>query len=61
MSAKAIREETGKRILNAQLANGVCAPCRFAAVTEDTDWNKLVSNNPWLLKEVIENSSYLFT
>lgn len=49
MSAKAIREATGKDILNRQLGNASgAAPCKFAAVTCETNWNELVRNNPWL-------------
>lgn len=52
MSAKAIREETGKRILNAHLQPGVCARCRFAAINEDTTWDQVISEQPWLKTEV---------
>ena len=51
MSAKAIREATGKRLLNGALG-AVAAPCRFAAVLHDTCWNQLVRENSWLLTEV---------
>lgn len=53
MSAKAIREATGKDLLNRLLESGSgAARCKFAAVNESTDWNELVANNPWLQTEV---------
>lgn len=49
MSAKAIREATGKDILNRFLVNGAgAAHCRFASVDETTKWDQLVISNPWL-------------
>lgn len=49
MSAKAIREATGKDILNRQLlTNTGTSQCRFATVTSDTNWTELVAKNPWL-------------
>lgn len=51
MSAKAIREVTGKTLLNNNLPSGVCATCRFASVCQDTEWEDLVNNNPWLKTE----------
>lgn len=51
MSAKAISEATGKRLLNEHLAPGVFAPCRFASVTEDTKWDTLAQENSWLKNE----------
>lgn len=49
MSAKAIREATGKDILNRHLlTHADSTPCRFATVTQDTDWTDLVAKNPWL-------------
>lgn len=54
MSAKAIREATGKDLLNRLLDSGSgAARCKFAAVNESTNWNELVANNPWLQTEVI--------
>lgn len=49
MSAKAIREATGKDLLN-RLLNGSAgaARCNFASVNETTNWTDLVANNPWL-------------
>ena len=53
MSARAISEASGKRILNSSLeANCGAAVCRFAAVTPDTDWDKLAAENGWLNSEV---------
>lgn len=52
MSAKAIREATGKRILNEHLeCPQVAAPCTFATVTSINKWNEIVSNNPWILTQ----------
>lgn len=53
MSAKAIREATGKDLLNRLLdANSGAARSKFAAVNETTNWNELIANNPWLQTEV---------
>ena len=53
MSAKGIREATGKDILNRHLAGvATVQPCRFAAVGPDTDWDVLLKENPWLATEV---------
>ncbi|KAG0730231.1 ATP-citrate synthase [Chionoecetes opilio] len=51
MSAKAIREVTGKTLLNNHLPSGASATCRFAAVTQDTQWADLVQQHPWLKTE----------
>ncbi|XP_042203092.1 ATP-citrate synthase-like isoform X2 [Homarus americanus] len=51
MSAKAIREVTGKAILNNNLPSQVCAACRFVPVTDDTNWDDLVRDHPWLRTE----------
>lgn len=49
MSAKAIREATGKDILNRSLGNTTgAATCKFASVTSETNWNELVATHPWL-------------
>ncbi|KAH7963552.1 hypothetical protein HPB52_021628 [Rhipicephalus sanguineus] len=48
MSAKAINEATGKRLLNEHLAPGVAAPCEFAVVNPDTRWETLRNSHPWL-------------
>lgn len=49
MSAKAIREASGKDILNRHLdLNADTAKCRFAAYNENTNWSNLISENPWL-------------
>uniref|UniRef100_V5I497 ATP-citrate synthase n=1 Tax=Ixodes ricinus TaxID=34613 RepID=V5I497_IXORI len=48
MSAKAISEATGKRLLNEHLAEGLAAPCLFAQVTPDTHWQTLQQTHPWL-------------
>lgn len=51
MSAKAIREATGKDLLNRFLGANVAAKCRFASVNAETDWDGLVVNHPWLLTD----------
>lgn len=53
MSAKAIREATGKGLINKNLksSNLAVAKSRFAVVTEETNWVDLVSENPWLKTE----------
>ncbi|XP_077513571.1 ATP-citrate synthase [Amblyomma americanum] len=51
MSAKAISEATGKRLLNEHLTPGVAAPCHFAVVNPDTRWDTLRSNHPWLASQ----------
>eukprot|EP00092_Neocalanus_flemingeri_P022080 GFUD01023949.1.p1 GENE.GFUD01023949.1~~GFUD01023949.1.p1 ORF type:complete len:1085 (-),score=306.08 GFUD01023949.1:345-3599(-) len=52
MSARAISEASGKRLLNCQLeANCGAAVCRFASVTSETDWDKLAAENAWLNSE----------
>jgi ATP citrate (pro-S)-lyase len=53
MSAKAIREATGKDLLNRFLSQTSGAgQCRFASVDENTKWEALVAANPWLQTEV---------
>ncbi|KAK7025415.1 hypothetical protein SK128_007293 [Halocaridina rubra] len=51
MSAKAIREVTGKGLLNKNLPSGVFAECRFAQVGTDTKWEELAQQHPWLTSE----------
>ncbi|KAL9916593.1 ATP-citrate synthase isoform 2-T7 [Glossina fuscipes fuscipes] len=50
MSAKAIREATGKDILNRHLKHhgAIFTPCRFATVNMQTDWSDLVAQQQWL-------------
>lgn len=48
MSAKAIREATGKDLINRHLGQTTAVKCRFATVTETTNWNDLVIDQPWL-------------
>lgn len=51
MSAKAIREATGKELINKYLEGGDelgVAKSRFASVSETTDWGQLKLDNPWL-------------
>lgn len=52
MSAKAIREATGKDLINRHLVSGTgAAKCRFASISAETDWSQLVQDNPWLKTE----------
>lgn len=50
MSAKAISEACGKRLLNQFLST--TAKSKFATVTQSTDYNKLLADHPWLQTEV---------
>lgn len=53
MSAKAIREATGKDILNRLLNKTAgAATSRFASVNSETNWDDLVATNPWLTSTV---------
>lgn len=47
MSAKAIFEAKGKALLNDSLGDLIVTN-RFASVAPDTDWEKLLADNPWL-------------
>lgn len=61
MSAKAIREATGKDIINRLLqGDHGAAQCRFATVTETTQWPQLVQDNPWLETSVSIARSIVF-
>lgn len=49
MSAKAIREATGKDILNRLLdSTSGAAKCQFATVNSETNWDHLRTTHPWL-------------
>lgn len=49
MSAKAIREATGKDLINRHLTGEHgAAKCRFASFDESTKWTELVADHPWL-------------
>ncbi|CAG2166518.1 unnamed protein product [Oppiella nova] len=50
MSAKAIREATGKDLLNRYL-KGSANNSRYAVVNEDTNYSDLIASNPWLKTE----------
>lgn len=57
MSAKAIREATGKDLLNRFLdGSSGAAKARFASVNEDTQWEQLVIDHPWL-NDTVSNFS----
>ncbi|KAM3922543.1 ATP-citrate synthase isoform 2-T2 [Leptodactylus fuscus] len=53
MSAKAISEQTGKEFLYKYICTTAAVQNRFkyAQVTYDTDWDRLVQDHPWLLTE----------
>ncbi|KAK0175564.1 hypothetical protein PV327_009304 [Microctonus hyperodae] len=52
MSAKAIREATGKDLINRKLDNGTkAAKCRFVPIDENTNWNTIADEYPWLNTE----------
>lgn len=56
MSAKAIREATGKDIINRNLSvSTAAAKCRFATITADTNWNDIANDQPWLKTQVSNN------
>uniref|UniRef100_A0A8C5QQW5 ATP-citrate synthase n=1 Tax=Leptobrachium leishanense TaxID=445787 RepID=A0A8C5QQW5_9ANUR len=53
MSAKAISEQTGKEFLYKYICSSAAIQNRFkyARVTYDTDWDRLIQEHPWLLSE----------
>lgn len=52
MAAKAIREATGKDLINRKLPVGTkAAKCRFVLITESTNWIDVVNEHPWLKTE----------
>ncbi|XP_075767675.1 ATP-citrate synthase isoform X1 [Pelodiscus sinensis] len=53
MSAKAISEQTGKEFLYKYICTASAIQNRFkyARVTSDTDWDRLIQDHPWLLTE----------
>ncbi|XP_062387312.1 ATP-citrate synthase isoform X3 [Sardina pilchardus] len=53
MSAKAISEQTGKEFLYKHICTSAAVQNRFryARVSTDTDWDRLVQDHPWLLSE----------
>lgn len=61
MSAKAIREASGKDLINRHLnQNGGAAKCRFASVDENTNWTDLIAANPWLETTVSRDIFFLY-
>lgn len=49
MSAKAIREASGKDILNRLLdSNSGAAKCQFVVINSETNWEHLRTFHPWL-------------
>jgi ATP citrate (pro-S)-lyase len=51
MSAKAIREATGKDLLN-RFLKGSAIKSRFAVVNENSNFEDVINQNPWLKQEV---------
>lgn len=51
MSAKAIREATGKDLLNRHLKDTATVRCRFAKVDMGTPFSQIVQDNPWIKTE----------
>lgn len=52
MAAKAIREATGKDLINRKLSVGTkVAKCRFVPITENTNWIDITNEHPWLKTE----------
>lgn len=51
MSAKAVREATGKFLVHKHLSAAVSVQnkSRHATLTSETDWDRLVQEHPWLL------------
>lgn len=59
MSAKAIREATGKDILNRLLdSSSGAAKCQFATVNSETNWDHLRTTHPWLETSVSFDCCY---
>ena len=55
MSAKAMREASGKAMLGRALASSATSmSARFAVFTAESSWTEVVANNPWLLTEVCQ-------
>ena len=50
MSAKAIREATGKQLLNRYLSSANI--CKFAVVNQDDNIEDVFTRNPWIKQEV---------
>lgn len=53
MSAKAIREATGKGLLNQHLKTPWAAQALFASVNEQTNLDQLEQNHGWLLNQKV--------
>lgn len=52
MSAKAIREASGKDLINRKFPVGTkVAKCRFVQITENTNWIDVANEYPWLKTE----------
>lgn len=52
MSAKAIREATGKTLLN-QYLGPTAVKCNFVSLDFGVDWPSLILKHPWIEKEVL--------
>lgn len=51
MSSKAIQEATGKHILNKNLPPNLASVCQFVTINEQTNYDQLINENPWLLQK----------
>lgn len=51
MSAKAIYEATGKKILNKYLEETAAVQCKFVSVSPNTKYSELIATNPWLIND----------
>lgn len=60
MSAKAISEQTGKEFLYKHICTSAAVQNRFryARVTAETDFDRLVKEHPWLLTEVRQKPAF---
>lgn len=52
MSAKAIYETDGKSLVAKCLQNNCYVKNKFAVVVQETNWDDLVKDNPWILSQV---------
>ena len=52
MSAKAVYETDGKSLLAKWLQNSNYVKNKFAVGEQDTNWDEMVKENPWIATEV---------
>lgn len=51
MSAKAIREATGKDLINKNLGETKAVKCRFVQIGPESKYNELLAKNSWMESE----------